>query len=162
MEFFNWVVPRNEGLLDRVIRVCVGIAVFAGGVFLVSPPNMANIWPEANEVATVAAQGPNPLFAGIALLLGVIGLILVVSGLIGYCPFYNIIGAWFDSEITTCPRPLSRVEQLERTTYHVGRYRNTQKDYYSVMRQSRYERRRDSYAVNPYERTASEETASEG
>ncbi len=160
MEFFNWIVPRNEGLLDRVIRVFVGIAVFAGGVFLVSPPNMANIWPEAGDVTTAAAaQAVNPMFAGIALLLGVIGLILVVSGLIGYCPMYSIIGAWSDSEITTCPRPLSRVEQLERTTYSVGRYRNTQKDYYSVMRHSRYERRQDSYAVNPYERTGQESAA---
>lgn len=102
MEFFDWNVPTNEGLIDRVIRVFAGIAVISGAAF----------------------SGPvlSPMgLAGVSVFLGIIGLVLLVSGFIGYCPAYSFIGAWFDTEITTCPHELSRVERLEKNVFKSGR-----------------------------------------
>jgi len=102
MEFFDWVVPKNEGMIDRVIRVFAGIGLFTGAAF--SGPQLAPMH-----------------LVGISILLGAIGLVLAVSGLIGYCPVYNFIGAWFDTTITTCPRELTRVERLEKNVFRSGR-----------------------------------------
>jgi hypothetical protein len=146
MEFFNWVVPTNEGLLDRVIRVFAGIGFFAGAAF--SGPIL----------------GPMG-FAGVSVFLGVIGFILVVSGLIGYCPLYNFIGAWTDKTITTCPRKLSRVEILEQNKYSSRRYKEAAKDY--LRRQNptpRYETRaaRDRWSEMSSKRRQRAETSSSG
>ncbi|GAB1380377.1 YgaP family membrane protein [Pararhodobacter aggregans] len=61
---------RNEGSIDRILRVIVGLALLAG--FFVFP-EAAYRW---------------------AFLLGVIPL---VTGLVGTCPLYSIFG------LSTCP-----------------------------------------------------------
>lgn len=102
MEFFDWKVPTNEGLLDRAARIFLGIAFIGGAAF----------------------SGPvlSPMgLTGVSVLLGIIGIVLVVSGFIGFCPLYNFIGAWFDTTITTCPRQVSRVERLEKNVFKSGR-----------------------------------------
>jgi uncharacterized membrane protein YuzA (DUF378 family) len=59
---------KNEGVLDRVIRIVVGIAV------------LSLIW-----------FGPKTL-------LGLFGLIPLVTGLAGHCPLYTVFG------LNTCPK----------------------------------------------------------
>ncbi|HSJ99353.1 MAG TPA: DUF2892 domain-containing protein [Myxococcota bacterium] len=59
----------NEGTADRVIRVVVGLAILSAVV----------------------------LVEGQARWLGLIGLVPLVTGLIGYCPVYGLIG------FNTCP-----------------------------------------------------------
>jgi hypothetical protein len=56
----------NGGTLDRTIRVVLGLAAWL----------------------TVAIFGIHPL----TVLLMVVGLILVVTGVIGYCPSYRFLG----------------------------------------------------------------------
>lgn len=56
----------NEGNLDRGIRVIVGLAMLAWGVY-------AQSW------------------------LGIIGVVLVITGLTGFCGLYKLLG------INTCP-----------------------------------------------------------
>ncbi|MCF8057864.1 MAG: DUF2892 domain-containing protein [Bacteriovoracaceae bacterium] len=58
---------KNEGTLDRVFRVLVGLGVLS----------LAFIGPKSN--------------------LGYIGIIPLVTGAIGYCPIYALIG------ISSCP-----------------------------------------------------------
>lgn len=53
----------NEGNVDRTIRVAVGLALIAA-VFLAH----TTVW------------------------LGVIGLVLLATGLVGFCPVYRLIG----------------------------------------------------------------------
>jgi hypothetical protein len=59
----------NEGTADRVIRVLVGLAILSALV----------------------------LVEGQARWLGLIGLVPLITGLVGYCPVYGLLG--FD----TCP-----------------------------------------------------------
>lgn len=58
---------RNEGTLDRVIRTILGIALLA-----------------------LAFVGPKTAW-------GYIGLIPLLTGLIGFCPLYKLVG------LNTCP-----------------------------------------------------------
>jgi cadmium resistance protein CadD (predicted permease) len=60
-------MPRNEGTLDRALRIIVGLVLLA--LVFVGPKTM---W-------------------------GLIGLIPLITGLIGYCPLYQILG------MNTCP-----------------------------------------------------------
>lgn len=57
----------NEGPIDRVIRVIIGIAIL-----------------------TLTVAGPKTLW-------GLIGLVPLITGLVGTCPLYSILG-W-----RTCP-----------------------------------------------------------
>lgn len=57
----------NEGTLDRIVRVVVGLVLFA------------------------------LVFVGPKTWLGLIGLVPLVTGLVGVCPLYRLIG------IRTCP-----------------------------------------------------------
>jgi hypothetical protein len=54
-------MKRNEGVLDRCIRVIIGLAIVAWGF------NTGNWW-------------------------GLIGLIPLITGLVGYCHLYKILG----------------------------------------------------------------------
>lgn len=60
-------MPRNEGPLDRTLRIIFGLALLSL-VFI----------------------GPQTLW-------GLIGLVLLATGLMGYCPLYQILG------LNTCP-----------------------------------------------------------
>ena len=55
-------MPRNEGMIDRVLRVIVGLAIMSL-VFI----------------------GPQTPWAWI-------GLVPLVTGLVGYCPVYSLFG----------------------------------------------------------------------
>ena len=59
----------NEGTLDRGIRVVLGLALLS--LTVVGPKSM----------------------------LGLIGIVPLVTGAIGFCPLYNIVG------LSTCPMP---------------------------------------------------------
>jgi DUF2892 family protein len=59
----------NEGTLDRLIRIVLGIALLS---------------------LTVA--GPRSM-------LGLIGVVPLVTGLVGFCPLYRLVG------LSTCPMP---------------------------------------------------------
>jgi hypothetical protein len=56
------LLPRNEGTMDRVLRVSVGLALLS-----------------------LAFVGPKTPW-------GFVGLILVATGLIGSCPLYTVLG----------------------------------------------------------------------
>ncbi|PLW67628.1 YgaP family membrane protein [Pseudohalioglobus lutimaris] len=58
---------KNEGVVDRVLRVVVGLALLS-----------------------LTVVGPNTPW-------GFIGLVPLVTGLIGFCPIYKILG------LNTCP-----------------------------------------------------------
>jgi hypothetical protein len=55
-------MPKNEGTLDRVFRVLVGLGVLS--------------------LAFIGPKSP----------LGYIGIIPFVTGAVGYCPFYALMG----------------------------------------------------------------------
>lgn len=59
----------NEGTLDRIIRVAVGLAILS---------------------LTVA--GPRSLW-------GLVGLVPLATGIVGFCPLYKLVG------LSTCPVP---------------------------------------------------------
>jgi len=59
------MIPNNVGVVDRVIRLVVGVALLA-----------------------LLAVGPVPGWG----LFGLLGLIGVVTGLTGYCPTYTLVG----------------------------------------------------------------------
>jgi len=61
---------KNEGTVDRVARIVVGLVLI--GLYLANPAGAWN-W------------------------LGLIGIIPLVTGLLGTCPLYSILG------INTCP-----------------------------------------------------------
>jgi hypothetical protein len=61
--------PRNEHLVDRVVRVVLGLAVLA-----------------------LTVVGPGTLW-------GLLGLVPLVTGLVGSCPIYTLAG------LSTCPAP---------------------------------------------------------
>jgi hypothetical protein len=65
------LLPRNEGTVDRVLRVGAGVALLA-----------------------LLAIGPVPGWG----LLGVVGLVPLVTGIAGTCPIYTMFG------LRTCPR----------------------------------------------------------
>jgi hypothetical protein len=56
------MLKKNVGTMDRLVRICIGIALIAM-VFL--PPNIAWGW---------------------------IGLVPLVTGILGSCPLYGLIG----------------------------------------------------------------------
>lgn len=62
-------MKTNEGTVDRTLRVIVGLAVLA--LFFV-------------------IEGPNRYWA-------LIGVVPVLTGLLGYCPVYSMLG------LNTCP-----------------------------------------------------------
>ena len=66
-------MPRNEGTIDRILRVVAGLAILSL-VFI----------------------GPKTVW-------GWVGLVPLITGLIGYCPAYSLIG------LRTCP--LQRADQ---------------------------------------------------
>ena len=59
-------MSKNEGPIDRVIRVIIGLAMLYVGFFV-----MTGIW------GTVV---------------GVLGLVPLITGAIGFCPIYTMIG----------------------------------------------------------------------
>jgi len=59
----------NEGTLDRGIRIVIGLALLS--LTVVGPKSM----------------------------LGLIGIIPIVTGAIGFCPIYKVLG------LSTCPMP---------------------------------------------------------
>ena len=61
-------MPRNEGTLDRALRILLGL-ILLSLVFI----------------------GPQTLW-------GLIGLVPLATGLMGYCPLYQVLG------LSTCPR----------------------------------------------------------
>ena len=62
-------MKTNEGMLDRVIRVMVGLALLS--LFFLAPGPLAYV--------------------------GLIGLVPLLTGAIGYCPLYGMFG------FNTCP-----------------------------------------------------------
>lgn len=60
------MLPRNEGMLDRALRVGVGCALLA-----------------------LLSIGPVPGWG----LVGLVGLVPLVTGIVGSCPIYTLLGA---------------------------------------------------------------------
>lgn len=63
------MLARNEGSVDRIIRVMIGLLLLA-----------------------LTIIGPSTL-------LGLIGIVPLITGIVGYCPLYQMLG------IRTCPAP---------------------------------------------------------
>jgi xanthine/uracil permease len=63
---------NNEGSLDRALRVVLGLAILA-----------------------LTVVGPRSAW-------GLLGLVPLITGLVGTCPLYTLLG------VSTCPRPASR------------------------------------------------------
>lgn len=61
-------MPRNEGSLDRALRIIVGLALIA------------------------------MVFVGPQVAWGWIGVVPLLTGLVGFCPLYRLVG------LNTCPR----------------------------------------------------------
>ena len=61
------VMHRNEGTIDRGVRIALGLALLS------------------------------LVFVGPHTLLGLVGLVPLVTGLVGFCPFYHLVG------VRTCP-----------------------------------------------------------
>lgn len=59
-------MTHNEGTIDRVVRVALGIALLS-----------------------LVVVGPHTL-------LGLVGLVPLVTGLVGFCPLYRVLG------VSTC------------------------------------------------------------
>jgi len=59
-------MTRNEGLLDRIVRVVVGLALIASPLGLYGT-DYATVW-------------------------GWIGIVPLVTGLVGICPAYSLVG----------------------------------------------------------------------
>jgi len=68
---------RNEGNLDRILRALVGALLL---------------------VAWIAGWTTGTL----ALVLGIVGVVLVATAAVGFCPLYRLFG------ISTCPVPQKR------------------------------------------------------
>ena len=68
---------RNEGTADRIVRVVLGVVLVAAWAFG---------W----------------LTGTLAVVLGVLGVVLIGTGAIGFCPIYRLFG------IATCPVPARR------------------------------------------------------
>lgn len=69
-------MTTNEGSLDRTIRILVGIALLS--LTLVGPRTM----------------------------LGLVGIVPLLTGIVGFCPAYRVLG------ISTCPVPRRPVGKL--------------------------------------------------
>lgn len=67
----------NEGSVDRIVRAVVGVALLAAWVFG---------W----------------IGGTLAIVLGVVALVLLVTAAVGFCPLYRILG------MSTCPVPAKR------------------------------------------------------
>ena len=67
----------NEGSVDRIIRAVVGVALLAAWVFG---------W----------------IGGTLAVVLGVVAIVLVVTAAVGFCPLYRVFG------MSTCPVPAKR------------------------------------------------------
>ena len=67
----------NEGSVDRIIRAVVGVALLAAWVFG---------W----------------IGGTLAVVLGVIAIVLVLTAAVGFCPLYRVFG------MSTCPVPAKR------------------------------------------------------
>lgn len=67
----------NEGSLDRIIRAVVGVALLAAWVLG---------W----------------IGGTLAVVLGVVAIVLVVTAAVGFCPLYRVFG------MSTCPVPAKR------------------------------------------------------
>jgi hypothetical protein len=63
------IAMMNEGTLDRTIRVVLGIALLS--LVFIGPKSM----------------------------LGLIGLVPLATGIVGFCPLYRLVG------LNTCPMP---------------------------------------------------------
>jgi len=61
-------MERNEGMVDRAIRIAFGLGLIA-----------------------LVFMGPKTVW------FGVVGLVLLATGLVGFCPLYRVIG------VRTCP-----------------------------------------------------------
>ncbi len=61
------MLTRNEGTIDRAVRVVLGLALLS-----------------------LVLVGPHTL-------LGLVGLVPLLTGAVGYCPLYRVLG------IRTCP-----------------------------------------------------------
>jgi hypothetical protein len=59
-------MTKNEGLIDRILRVVVGLALIASPLRLYGP-DYASVW-------------------------GWIGVLPLVTGLVGVCPAYSLVG----------------------------------------------------------------------
>jgi hypothetical protein len=68
---------RNEGTVDRVVRVVLGVLL-------------------------VAAWALGWLTGTLAVVLGVLGIVLIGTGAVGFCPLYRLFG------MSTCPVPAKR------------------------------------------------------
>jgi Protein of unknown function (DUF2892) len=66
-------MTTNEGALDRTIRIFLGIALLSLTLF-----------------------GPRTL-------LGLVGIVPLLTGIVGYCPLYRLVG------VRTCPAPSPRL-----------------------------------------------------
>jgi hypothetical protein len=68
---------HNEGKIDRGVRVMLGLALMAGGLVMAAPWGLAwsIVWGS---------------------ILGIVGLILLISGAMGWCPIYALF------EFSTC------------------------------------------------------------
>jgi hypothetical protein len=65
-------MSRNEGMIDRVLRVLAGLAILS-----------------------LVFVGPKTPWAWL-------GLVPLVTGLVGYCPVYALLG------VRTCPAPRAK------------------------------------------------------
>lgn len=68
------MISRNVGRIDRILRVVLGIVLLAFVVFVDDPIRWA----------------------------GLIGIVPLLTGLVGTCPIYRILG------VSTCPVSASR------------------------------------------------------
>lgn len=60
-------MKRNEGIIDRVIRVVLGLGLLS------------------------------LIFVGPQTMIGLVGLIPLLTGIVGFCPLYKLVG------LSTCP-----------------------------------------------------------
>lgn len=75
-------MTMNEGKLDRLIRIVIGFAL----VFV-----SWNLWPA--EAAYFSVAGAVSLFSL------VIGIVAFVTGVVGYCPLYQLFGVRTNSRL---------------------------------------------------------------
>lgn len=75
-------MTMNEGRLDRLIRIVVGLALgFMSW----------NLWPADAAYWSVAGA--------VSLLSLVIGIVAFVTGVVGYCPLYQVFGIRTNSRL---------------------------------------------------------------